>query len=275
MKFKKNVVIIGGRKFFYWQNSDEKKETIVLLHGFPGNHMGLIDMALRLGDKYRIIIPDLPACGQSQDLIGNHNLETYRGWLGAFLENVSVGRFIIIGHSFGSRLALAFSAAYPEKVEKLILITPVLEVDGFIARLAASYYMVANMLPNYFQKLWTSSKLVKKVGNNILFKSSDMALRNKIMQRDIKELNQLNHKVTMELFNEFYTSKLLTSEDIIKAECLIIAAEKDEIATLKSVKTLTAQLRGASLKIMKSSGHLVPLEDPSATAKIVTSWLKT
>ena len=57
MKLKKNTVIINDRKFFYWEKNEKSEEALVLLHGFPGNHEGLVDLAGGLGDDYRIIIP--------------------------------------------------------------------------------------------------------------------------------------------------------------------------------------------------------------------------
>jgi pimeloyl-ACP methyl ester carboxylesterase len=274
MMVKKNIIIVNGKQVFYWEKNHQHQEVLVLLHGFPGNHMGLVDLANNLGNNYRVIIPDLPACGQSQDFNGRHNLKHYSDWLNDFLESLSISEAIIIGHSFGSRVALVFSMMHAFKVKKLILITPVLEVDGFLARIAALYYNIAKILPNYFQKIWLSNGFVKEVGDNILFKSKDKVLQQQIINRDIKELKKINQKVIVELFNEFYKFKLIVSEERIKAKSLVIASDKDEIATLKSVKILVSQLNGPSFEIMKNSGHLVPLERPLATAEIIKSWLK-
>ena len=85
MKFKKNITAVNGCKTYYWEKNQGQNKTIVLLHGFPGSHQGLIDMANGLGN-YRIIIPDLPACGLSEPLKEKHNLENYSQWLNNFLK---------------------------------------------------------------------------------------------------------------------------------------------------------------------------------------------
>src|ERR1035437_11087681 len=100
MKFKKKLVIVNNRKAFYWEKNTEKKQVIVLLHGFPGSHEGLVDMANGLKD-YHLIIPDLPACGLSDPLSEKHNLENYSKWLEDFLKSLFIDSAIIIGHSFG------------------------------------------------------------------------------------------------------------------------------------------------------------------------------
>lgn len=285
MKFRKNNIIISGRNFFYWEKNNlpapgagaggqAQKETIVLLHGFPGNHTGLVDLADNLGIGSRIMVPDLPACGQSQDLTGMHNLKNYSDWLNVFLESLSIDHAIIIGHSFGSRVALLFSLDYPNRVKKLVLITPVVEVDGFIARIATTYYKIAGILPAYLQKIMISNGFSKKIGNMILFKSPDVTLRRVIVARDIKELKHLNQKVVIELFDEFYGSELMVMAKGVSAPVLIIAGDQDEIATLKSVTMLASHLKNSLLEVMENSGHLVPLERPRAVAEVIKSWLK-
>lgn len=273
MKFKKKGIEIDGRGFFYWCKGYQQKETIILLHGFPGNHAGLIDLANALGNKRQIIIPDLPACGLSEELRGKHVLKNYAKWLNDFLERLSIQEAIIIGHSFGSRVAMFFSIDYPQKVKKLILITPVVEVNGFITRIATLYYRVGGILPRYFQKIWLSNELFKRVGDTILFKSSNPVMHKKIIDRDVKELKKVNQQVIIDLFNEFYKFQLISLGKRIDAKTLIIAGDKDEIATLVSLKTLAHNVQKASLKVMKDSGHLVPLEKPLATAKIIKNWL--
>ncbi len=274
MKLKNNLVIINGRKFFYWEKNRKNKQVIVLLHGFPGNHMGLVDLANYLDNEYRIIIPDLPACGQSESLNGIHNLKSYSNWLNSFLESLSINKTIIIGHSFGSRVALVFAANYAKNVEKLVLITPVVEVDGFIARVATLYYKIAEVLPNYLQKIMLSNGFGKKMGDIIIFKPANPKIHKKIIDRDVKELKKLNQKVIIEIFNEFYKFKLIALGKRIKTESLVIASDKDEIATLKSVKILAGNIDKVSFEIMENSGHLVPLEKPSATAKIILHFLQ-
>jgi len=179
MKFSRQRVAINGRTFFYWQKNGKGDTAMVLLHGMPGNHAGLIDLASRMDNKYRIIIPDLPACGESQGLAAAHTLGNYSDWLDAFLGCLFISHAIVAGHSFGARIAMVFSARHPKKVSKLILINPVVEEDGFIAHVATLYYVIAGMLPQALQKRWVASRLAKTIGDGILFKSSDTVLHKK------------------------------------------------------------------------------------------------
>lgn len=99
-------------------------------------------------------------------------------------------------------------------------------------------------------------------------------MRKKIINRDVIELKRLNQQVIVELFNEFYNSDIISLARKLKIESLVIASNKDEIATLKSVQKIVNKLDGASFEIIKNAGHFVPLEKPLIIAKIIKNWLK-
>jgi len=273
MKLKNNIIKINGRNIYYL-DSDNQKPAIILLHGFPGNHMGLISLANYIGDKnHRLIIPDLPACGRSDSLNKKHNLKNYSDWLNDFLEALSIDQVIIIGHSFGSRIALVFTNYYPKRVKKLVLITPVLKVDGMLNRILSIYYGITGLLPEYLQKIMLSNGFGKKMGDKIIFKSSDFNIHKEIIDRDIEEIKKLKPQVSIEVFDEFYKFSLIPVGKEIKKDSLLIAGELDMISPLGPIREMSRQLPNVKLEIMKKCGHLLPLEKPEATAKIIKKWL--
>lgn len=272
-EYKKGEVIISGKSFFYWEVNPESKKVVVLLHGFPGNHEGLLELADNLDNGYRIIIPDLPACGQSAPLEKAHQLKNYSQWLRAFLKNLSIEKTILIGHSFGARVALVFAVNYPKKIEKLILITPVSKVDGFIPKIASLKGAIAKLLPAQYKKAWLASEYYQKIAHLVVFKTNSREKRQEIAAMDKEESKNLNPKATLEIFDEFYVSDLTPVAAKIKARTLVIAGDKDEIATLASVKKMAGQIHGSDLEIMAGAGHLLPLERSSDTANIITRWL--
>lgn len=273
MEFEGNTTVIGDKKVFYWQKNPEGKEVIVLLHGFPGNYMGLIDLANSLNHDYRVIIPDLPGCGLSETLTGQHTLENYAIWLNNFLEQVSAKHTIIIGHSFGSRVALFFSFSYPEKIKKLVLMTPVLKIDGLIAYFIALHCNVAKLLPKYLSKVWLSNGFYQKVSHAIIFKSSNPKKRQQIMEQDFKESKNIDHRVAMEIFDEFYHSNLIHMASSSTSDFLIIAGDSDEIVSVNSIEELSANLINSKIEIMENAGHLVPLEEPQKVADLINNYI--
>ncbi len=275
MKFEKKTVIINGRKTFYWQKGYNQKEVIVFLHGLSGNHKGLIDLANGFNKDYRIIIPDLPACGLSEELREQHTLENYVKWLDDFLEILSIHKVIIVGHSFGARIALVFSVSHPKKIKFLILITPIIKVDGFIARIVFIEYKIIKILPDPLKRilLQLSSNLHRKVCNIIIFKSVSAKRRKQIMSWGAKDPKSLNPEINIELFDEVYKLNLMSLAKKNKTKSLIIASDSDRIVRLDYIKEFVSLLNNTKFKIVKKSGHVVPMEKPITMSKIIQTWL--
>jgi pimeloyl-ACP methyl ester carboxylesterase len=273
MKFTEKKTEVNNRKVSYWEKNSDRKETIVILHGFPGNHVALMDMVSNLGD-YRIVIPDLPACGHTESLKAKHVLKNYSDWLYNFLEIISIDKPIIIGYSFGSRVALTFAVLYPTKIKKLALITPVVKVDSLIARLASLEYEIADKLPPHMQKTWLSNGIYRGLSNMIIFKSASKKRRQYLIKNDAKEIKRIDPRANIEIFNEFFAAKPISEGKKINIKTLIIAADKDEIATVKSVKELCGRFTDVEFEIIKDSGHIAVAERPKKTASIIKKWLQ-
>ena len=92
---------------------------IVLLHGWGQN----IDMMRPLGDKlkdhFKITIIDLPGFGVSEEPDFAYTIFDYTDVVHELLMSLKIDNPILIGHSFGGRIAIVYASMY--KVDKLIL----------------------------------------------------------------------------------------------------------------------------------------------------------
>lgn len=98
--------------------------TVVLLHGY-GEHLltwrGVFD---RLAAHHRLLAVDLPGFGVSDKPDSAYTLEVMTGYLEALLERWTTGAVILIGHSMGGEIALAYALDHPDQVAALGLIAP-------------------------------------------------------------------------------------------------------------------------------------------------------
>lgn len=74
----------------------------------------------QLGAAHPIYAPDLRGHGDS-DWPGEYGLEQVRDDVRGLLDALGLDRVILIGHSYGSIVAYLFAAAYPERVDRLVL----------------------------------------------------------------------------------------------------------------------------------------------------------
>src|SRR6478752_5387458 len=123
-------VDVDGVRISYWVYEPVRvtpeTRTILVVHGFRGDHHGLLRVADQLTDM-RLIMPDLPGFGSSGAFEGTeHSVPAYASFLGSFMAALGLGAdTVLLGHSFGSIIASHFVAANPCAVAELILVNPI------------------------------------------------------------------------------------------------------------------------------------------------------
>jgi len=102
--------------------TDEGKgKAIVLLHGFTESSKIWTSFAKEMAKRYRVIAIDLPGHGKS-DCLGNvHSMELIAEMVCSLLKKLRVGKCLMVGHSMGGYVTLAFAAAYPKMLRGLCL----------------------------------------------------------------------------------------------------------------------------------------------------------
>lgn len=91
-------------------------QPVVLLHGFGEDSSIFYSQVAVLKDVCEVIVPDLPGSGRSELFIKDDKkdvtLTNYADWLHAFLEQLELQQVIVLGHSMGGYLALAYAEKY-------------------------------------------------------------------------------------------------------------------------------------------------------------------
>ena len=105
----------------HYETHGDSPETIVFLHGIGGTLRYWKRRVLPLASSYRLILVDLLGYGQSPKPWTKYTVERHVEELHQVLHEQE--SLTIVGHSFGSIIALAFAARYPHKVKGLVLIS--------------------------------------------------------------------------------------------------------------------------------------------------------
>lgn len=105
-----------------------KGEPVIILSGGPGNsYIQAEELALRVGEKYKAILPEQRGTGRSIPKpldTSSISLRAAVEDLHLLMRTINATQSVFIGHSWGATLAMAFAAQYPKKVKSLILISP-------------------------------------------------------------------------------------------------------------------------------------------------------
>ncbi len=98
------------------------KQPVIILHGW-GLSSIKFQLLAELFDrkKYRVFVPDLPGFGNSAMPAKALELKDYADFLHGFMNANHIEKPILIGHSFGGRVALKYQFVYPQSIQMLIL----------------------------------------------------------------------------------------------------------------------------------------------------------
>jgi pimeloyl-ACP methyl ester carboxylesterase len=89
---------------------------VMLVHGFTEDSTIWHPLLGEMGDKYQWILPDLPGSGESSCNKSLSELTDFAGAIHAILEAENIPELVLIGHSMGGYISLAFAGKCPEKI---------------------------------------------------------------------------------------------------------------------------------------------------------------
>lgn len=253
--------------------------TVVVVHGFRGDHHGLEPVVAHLGEV-RILAPDLPGFGLSAPLVGRpHDIAGYAAWLRGFLEAEGVaGTAVLLGHSFGSILVSAAVAAGVE-TPRVVLINPIgapalSGPRGVLTRAAVAFYRVGAALPARLGFGVLRSRLVTRVMSVSMAKTQDRELRRWIhAEHDRYFSGFANRDMLLEAFRASVSHDVSEFAADVSAPTLLIAAVDDDITPIEAQRRLVTLFPDAELVEIAHVGHLIHYETPEAAATAIREFL--
>ncbi len=91
--------------------------VVVLIHGFMESQKIWSDFSIRLSKSFRVITIDLPGHGESECIDNIHTMEMMAEAVNNVLEHLQVDQCVMIGHSMGGYVTLAFAEKYGAKLQ--------------------------------------------------------------------------------------------------------------------------------------------------------------
>lgn len=273
-------VSILGSTTRYWVYGDEDADrTVVLSHGYRGEHHGLEPVIAHL-PGIRFISPDLPGFGESTPLTEvPHSIEGYAAWLAAFVDALQLrGRAIILGHSFGTIISSAAVAAGLE-TPALILVNPI-AISGlegprpFATWITVLYYRTAARLPRRLGRAFLHNWLVVRFMSVNLVKTRDKSLREWIHREHHTYFNRFFDRDTVvEAFDASISTNVGEFASRITVPTLLVAAELDDITPVSAQYDLQRTIPDARLRVLAGVGHLIHYEVPELAAAAIRDFI--
>jgi len=121
---KKFVELSTGIKIAYVEMGDPDGEVIILQHGMTDNSRSWSLAAPYFADAgYHVFLPDLRGMGKSDAPNGYYTPITYATDMEAFFDAMNIDKAVLVGHSLGSYTVQCFSIMFPQRCDKIVLVS--------------------------------------------------------------------------------------------------------------------------------------------------------
>lgn len=274
----RDTLEIDGSRTAFWTygRSAGSAQTLVLVHGFRGDHHGLAGLAGAL-DDFHVIVPDLPGFGASERLPEPHTIDAFARWLHLFTERVAPGQRSMVGHSFGS-LVVSAAVAQGLVTDRLTLLNPISTPAlrgprGVLTRGAILYYELGQRLPERLANMLLKNSLIVRGMSETMAKTRDSDLRAWIhAQHDQFFSTFADRQSLLEAFRASVSHTVGEFRSQLTEPTLIVCGDIDDIAPLEGQLRLARSLPQAALRVLPGVGHLLHYEAVRETAALIRAF---
>ena len=244
-------ILVNGLKISY--NDEGEGKCVLLLHGWGANKESLNPVFNSLKASFRVIAPDLPGFGASDEPSDAWDAKMYASFLMDFLKAVDIAPFAALGHSNGGRILIKVSDSFSP--EKLIL----MDRAGIKKKHG----------PVYYGKVY-GYKLGKKVLKLPLINKTGL------YEKFVKNAGSDDYKNSSPVMRA--TMSKLLSEDLtkmlpgIKSETLLIWGTKDTATPIADGRKMEKLIKGSGL-VTVDGGHFSYLDNPGKVLSAINYFL--
>ena len=97
--------------------------VVLFIHGILGSQRQWSHLVDKVDDDHRVVVPDLFGHGDSAKPTGDYSLGSHAATLRDLLDHLGIERVTLVGHSLGGGIAMQFSYLFPDRVDRLVLVS--------------------------------------------------------------------------------------------------------------------------------------------------------
>jgi 3-oxoadipate enol-lactonase len=249
----------GCSIYFETHDLESSRPVVVFLNGTMQDTLYWRTQAIALKNSFGLLLYDARAQGQSDMGPKKLSLECHALDLNALLNYLDIEKANLVGMSHGARVALAYTADFPDRVDGLLLC-------GIGAKPTCRSGLI---LKSWLEILKTSGlEAMARASLPVAFGENFLKQKDKILSGIVKSIVNRNNKQFLIAHIEAMASYPPLSRIIrdFNKPCLVVSGSDDPFVSEEEAKQL-ADLCGGQYKRIIGAGHSIPAEVPELFAK--------
>jgi len=230
------------------------RATLIFVHGLSGSSSAWRFYEERF-DKYNLLFFDLRGHGKSvkKDDFDYYALENIADDIAALVRTLGLGKFVLIGHSFGALLALDFANKYKDMVSSLVLLAPDYRISQTVrAKIVRPFFSLA--------KIITFKPFKERTGVHIDYReflnTGDWDIRR--IFTDIKNTSLRVYFYCLWQADKIDGDKMILN---IKIPVLIVHGKKDTVFPSSDSERMVRKIPGSKLTILPDANHILVINN--------------
>lgn len=229
----------------------EGMEPVLILHGSASNAIGCWPLINGLASKYRLFAPDAPRqLGKTETFRLSTMNSDYGKWLAELLDKLNVERPRVVGFSFGGWMACKLAAHVPDRIEELVLLSPI-----GIAPFRLEYWLRAPAL-FLIMLLFRSDPSIRKFASLVAGKTASKEIIEELAVSARVFLNNFHKQGMPWQFSKKDLNKITTPT------MLIVGRYDPFFDPERVVRRIRENLPKPQAEIVSGVGHVVYFEKP-------------
>lgn len=251
-----NSVDIDGLNLHYKKSGSGP--DLILMHGWGCSSATVESIARVASETNTVYNIDFPGFGETSEPPSVWGVEEYTQLIESFSDKLGIKIPVLIGHSFGGRIALLYSSRNP--TSKVVLV----DAAGLKPRRSIKYY-----IKTYSFKL--SKRLLHLLYSKDSAERKIEELRKKHGSADYASASSTMRVILSKVVNEDLTHVLKQ----IVAPTLLIWGEKDTATPLWMAQKMERMIKDSGLVSFPNAGHYSFLDNQMQFAAVLRSFLKS
>ena len=260
---------VRGLRFRWLEWGERGAPPLVLLHGLTGHAHTWDHVAPQLLEHFHVFAPDQRGHGDTAHA-QTYTTQDFVDDLEALADEWNIGSFVLAGLSMGGHNAMAYAAAHPERVSKLVVMDIPPRMDR---RLAPNWDVISKLAETGHRRYETFEQAYADARNaNRTAPDANLRYRTKLNLIEQPD-GTLVLKYDPNAPARWQPADLVAAVPTIEAQTLFVRGELSEVISRDAAERTRALFRDAELAEVAESGHSLPTDRPESLSKVLLAWL--